>query len=151
MIPTEERQRIALHAPAWVIDLAVQVADDHGRGFLPEIVWRRSKRGGCSGHAWAPGGAHPYTMKGRIVITSSRGSRRVDQKLTVLHELAHWLLPHKEAHSAAFWDKAFELYRQHRVPMLYAFQRERRYRKGAASAYRRNVSTQGEEEDTQRS
>ena len=47
----------------------------------------------------------------------------MDQRLTLLHELAHWLTPlpsrrrgRARHHDAAFYTRAFQLYRQHGVP-----------------------------------
>ena len=78
-----------------------------------------------SGRAW---------QSGRIHVTA--GTDRKDQKLVLLHELAHWLTP-KDHHSPRFWDKAWELYRRYRVPLRYARIREGNYRKGALVAANR--------------
>lgn len=131
--------------PNWVNDLVKQVVEEYRKPFLPLIVWRRShgkkewnakysmyekkeKRRTSSGVT--------YCKENKIVITA--GKLRKDQKLVLLHELAHWLLPDGEHHGKAFWDLAFELYRKYKVPMYYALNSEKNYRKGAALAYRRN-------------
>ncbi len=131
--------------PKWAQDLVIQVALDEGRDELPEIVWRRSRQFTSSGRAG----------RDRIVVSAAHGdyareipwvnrnhtygvvSARTDQKLVLLHELAHWLTP-REHHSARFWDKAWELFRRYRVPLRYAKLREGNYRKGALVAARRS-------------
>ena len=117
-----------MRVPLWAQDLAIRVAVDEGRDDLPDLRWRRSR-----GHTFSSGKA--FYATGRVVITA--GTDRRDQKLVVLHELAHWLL--KEGHTSRFWDKAWEFYRRYKVPILYAKQREGIYRKGALVAYRRSV------------
>jgi hypothetical protein len=57
-------------------------------------------------------------------ISLTAGSDVVDQRLTLLHELAHWLAPAPPRrrrnlvrhHDAAFYAIAFPLYRRHGVP-----------------------------------
>ena len=127
--------------PRWAGELAFRVAADESRRWPPNISWRRRKR---------PVGWHPDSWKmqrmkfstghckhnGSITITAS--GPRHEQVLVLLHEMAHWLLPHGEHHGSAFWDKAWELYRRYGVPIRYAKQREGNYRKGALAAYRRS-------------
>lgn len=114
--------------PQWAQDLTIRVALDEGRDMLPELTWRRSKCSECSsGHAM---------LDGRIVVTA--GKLRRDQKLILLHELAHWLMPDDEHHGPSFWDKVWQLYHRYGVPIRYAKEREGNYRKGALAAYRRN-------------
>ena len=144
--------------PKWAQDLVLRVALDEGRTDLPDMTWHRratkhrsrnalirahvaSKPGlqermdaqtrhlaaGSSGRYYGP-------WKGRIArIHVTAGTDRADQKLVLLHELAHWLTP-KDHHSPRFWDKAWELYRRYRVPLRYARIREGNYRKGALVA-----------------
>ena len=139
--------------PKWAQDLVLTVALDAGRDDVPELTWYRAgkrkvmysewgfptsrahkavktkvlpPRRGSSGTAWP--------TLGRIHVTA--GTDRKDQKLVLLHELAHWLTP-KDHHSPRFWDKAWELYRRYRVPLRYARIREGNYRKGALVAANR--------------
>ena len=91
--------------PAWAVKLVKRVCADYGRS-TPHLTWRRSAREfGTSGHykTWGPNGQE-------IVITA--GSDRWDQKHTLLHELAHRIRP-GYAHSADFYETAFNLYRTH--------------------------------------
>jgi len=112
-------------APKWAQDLTIQVALNERAESLPDLRWRHRKKQHSSG----------ITYPDHITITA--GTDRKDQRLLLLHELVHWLLP-GEHHSDRFWDKAFELYRRYGVPMLYARKREMQYRKAALPAYRRN-------------
>ena len=146
--------------PKWAQDLVLRVALDEGREDIPELTWhRRSVRyrpraphmrewmterpdlqarmdrqaarlaEGSSGRAWNDGS--------RVHVTA--GTDRTDQKLVLLHELAHWLTP-KEHHSGRFWDTAWRLYRRYGVPIRYAKLREGAYRKGALVAASRRPS-----------
>ena len=72
-------------------------------------------------------------------ITICLGSDRVDAKLVILHEIAHWALPWKEHHSPRFWDLAWWLYRKFNMPIRYCLEREKQYRKEAVKAYRRSI------------
>jgi hypothetical protein len=62
------------------------------------------------------------------------GTARRDQKLVLLHELAHWLV--QAGHTRTFWETAFALYRRYNVPLRYAFKSEKHDKK-ARAAYRR--------------
>ena len=149
-----------MRIPMWAQNLVLQVAIDEGRDDLPELTWRkRHKQRLTAGmkafiardpdrarrwakHTVAEGSSgrtfKPYSLfkPDRVHVTA--GSDRKDQKLVLLHELAHWLLPAGEHHGADFWDKAWELYRRYKVPIRYAKAREGNYRKGAIAAYRRS-------------
>jgi hypothetical protein len=62
------------------------------------------------------------------------GTDPLDQRLTLLHELAHWLVPaaarprrgraRTSHHDAAFYAAAFELYRRHGIPDAVALRGE---------------------------
>ena len=114
--------------PQWAQDLTLRVALDEDRDTLPAITWRRSRWSDMSS-------GHSKNEEDAITITA--GKDRKDQKLVLLHELAHWLMPKNESHSPAFWDKTWQLFRRYGVPMRYARQREGAYRKGAVAAYHR--------------
>lgn len=133
--------------PKWASDLLLKVLIDYKCFDKPTIEWRR--RHARKGSTIINGSIIPTTRprkagssgvcynNGRIVITA--GSLRRDQKLVFLHEMAHWLMPAGEYHGKAFWDLAFELYRRYKVPMHYALDREKGYRKEAEFAYKRNL------------
>lgn len=144
--------------PKWASGLVAEVCIDYHRPDPPAVTWRRFGKRYAGFTRIVPGGAYgarqpifarPEHSSGHakhsgdaIVVTA--GTSRVDQKLVLLHELAHWLVGPKEWHSSAFWDRAFELYRRYGVPMRYAKQREEHYRKEAGKAYKRNVAAQRE-------
>ncbi len=109
----------------------------------PEMVWRHSKTAlGSTGRCgtkrivvtvainpppyWTPDWERHYPL-----------SARADQKITLLHELAHWFTQ-GEHHSPRFWDVAWALFRRYNVPLRYAAWREGLYRKEATAAYRRS-------------
>jgi hypothetical protein len=65
------------------------------------------------------------------VIAVRAGRDPVDQRLTLLHELAHWLVPSRrrsrgraQHHGRAFYRVAFELYRHHGIPAADALRLE---------------------------
>lgn len=110
--------------PAWAEDLAAEVTAKYG-GDKPPIAinWRRSRD-----NAKSTGRAR----FDRIVVTA--GSERRDQRLVLLHELAHWIVGPECWHDATFWDMAWKLYREYNVPSRYALDRESRYRAEAVNA-----------------
>jgi hypothetical protein len=107
-------------APAWARGLVHEVCD--GAGVPPPLLrWRRAARSSSSGVA--------RVTAGTISVTA--GTDELDQRLTLLHELAHWLGPRPRRrrgrvvhHDAAFFQIAFELYRRHGVPADEALARE---------------------------
>ena len=135
-------------APKWAQELIITVAIDYGRDKLPDVTWRRrhqparhdSRHGyerqagtQSSGRAWGPVmpdriGSYATPRwdwaAGRIVVTA--GTDRMDQRLVLLHELAHWLSPPKEHHGSEWWALACQLYRRYKVPIRFAERRERR-------------------------
>lgn len=117
-----------MSAPDWATQLTRQVCKDYKRK-LPKVVWwqmkRQHKSSGRAGH-------------GRVHI--SAGSDATDQRLVLLHELAHHLVQksrkgRRESHSMRFWRLTFELYERYGVDLDYAHERERHYRQGASTAY----------------
>ena len=131
--------------PLWAQNLVIQVALDEGRNELPDLVWRKSRiQWGVSGHAKSGclGQADQITIK--VGVPHPHYPIRTEQKIVLLHELAHWLLPVGEHHSPAFWDKAWSLFRRYRCPIKVALAREGNYLKGAVTAYHRSVSPRKE-------
>ena len=115
--------------PQWAQDLVIRVAIDEGRDDLPDLTWRRGPHLGSQGSY--------YGDRQQIIVTA--GKDRMAQRLTLLHEVAHWLMPQRIVHAPAFWDKAWELYRRYKVPVRFALRIEGIYRKGAILAYRRSM------------
>jgi hypothetical protein len=65
------------------------------------------------------------------VISVSSGSDKLDARMTLLHELAHWIGPRPRRvrrrvahHDRAFYVRAFSLYRAHGIPAAEALFRE---------------------------
>jgi hypothetical protein len=87
----------------------------------PVVRWRRARRPASSGVT--------RRLAGSISVTA--GTDEVDQRLTLLHELAHWLgqVPRRRRgrvahHDARFYAIAFDLYRHHGIPDAEALARE---------------------------
>jgi hypothetical protein len=95
-------------APAWAAALAAEVCAGAGVA-EPRLVWRRRR------------GEHSTGVTRRVegLVAVRAGADGLDQRLTLLHELAHWLTPagrrrgRSVHHGRAFYAVAFELYRRH--------------------------------------
>ena len=150
--------------PNWAQNLTLEaILYLQAKGYkaeLPDINWRHGSASYSSGHA---------TNKEKITITA--GKNRLDQKLVLLHEIAHtatdneikywnierakkagWhfekepiepIIIKQVCHTDKFWDTAWDLYRQFGLPIRYCLNREKGYRKGAVTAYRRNRKSKG--------
>ena len=94
--------------PAWATDLVAVVCADAGLA-EPRLTWRRRSGEHSTG----------VTRRHDRTISVRAGSDELDQRLTLLHELAHWLsaAPRRGRramhHGRAFYQIAFELYRRH--------------------------------------
>ena len=100
-------------APAWARAL-VELACAEAGIPAPRLSWRHRDRPASSG----------VTRWGSGTISLSAGRDPLDQRLTLLHELAHWLGPAPRRrrgrivhHDTSFYAVAFDLYRRHGVPM----------------------------------
>lgn len=95
-------------APDWAQRLVASVCADAAVN-PPRLAWRRRSAGTSTGVARRHDG----------MIAVRAGSDELDQRLTLLHELAHWLTPaparRRRAvhHGRAFYEIAFGLYRRH--------------------------------------
>lgn len=98
-------------APDWAAALVAEVCAD-ARVTPPMVSWRRRR------------GTHSTGVTRRHVgaIAVRAGDDELDQRLTLLHELAHWLTPAPRRrrrtahHGRAFYATAFELYLRHGIP-----------------------------------
>ncbi|HSM37993.1 MAG TPA: hypothetical protein VK838_01585, partial [Candidatus Limnocylindrales bacterium] len=97
-------------APAWATELVAAVCLQAGV-VEPRLRWRRARRATSSG----------VTRRAEGTISLVAGNHELDQRLTLLHELAHWLtLPSGRPrrgrrnvhHDGRFYVAAFELYRR---------------------------------------
>jgi len=107
-------------APPWATALVADVCAAAGAP-APTLRWRRAPRIASSGVTRRDAGA--------VAVTA--GTDPLDQRLTLLHELAHWLAPRPRRrrgrtthHGADFYAVAFGLYRAHGIPDAEALLRE---------------------------
>lgn len=121
-------------APKWATELLERVCSDRGAE-VPELTWRRAGKRryviGARTTVWSRpvcSSGRYYSGEHRIVVTA--GSMRTDQRLVLLHEIAHALTPGQH-HNETFWMIAWQLYRAYKVPMRHAKVREDRYRVGS--------------------
>jgi hypothetical protein len=118
-------------APDWALSLVSGVCADAGTA-QPRLAWRRRAGDHSTG----------VTRRADGVVAVRAGADELDQRLTLLHELAHWLSPAPRRgrrravhHGRAFYDIAFELYRRHGIPDADALRLESgRYRSSLAHA-----------------
>ena len=113
-----------MKVPNWAQDLTLNtLLYLESKGYdtkIPEIKWRKSS------YHWSSSG----TCYNGDHITITAGKERKDQKLTLLHELAHWALPNNEHHGNNFWKLAFELYKWQGLSMRQCVNRETTCRGG---------------------
>jgi hypothetical protein len=123
--------------PAWAVELTTSVCEAAGRP-LPILRWRRRDRVGSSG----------VTRHASGTVSVTAGSDETDARITLLHELAHWIGPapvrRRRAriahHDARFWTDAFALYARHGIPPVEALRLESlRYPSSLRHAYRLGV------------
>jgi hypothetical protein len=107
-------------APAWARALVDELCAT--AGVPPPILrWRHARRHASSGVT--------RLEAGTVAVTA--GTDALDQQLTLLHELAHWLAPWPRRrrrrtthHGADFYAIAFRLYLSHGIPPAEAIDRE---------------------------
>lgn len=100
-------------APAWALALVETVCAEAGV-VPPRLTWRRRGAEHATG----------VTRRHEGIVAVRAGTDALDQRLTLLHELAHWLTPASRRHhrgrsvhhGRAFYAVAFELYRRHGIP-----------------------------------
>jgi len=98
-----------MSAPAWALELVASVCAEAGVP-QPRLQWRARRGEASTGLARRADG----------IVAVRAGSDPLDQRLTLLHELAHWLTPagrrrgrRSVHHGHAFYTTAFALYRRH--------------------------------------
>jgi hypothetical protein len=100
-----------MSAPAWAAALVAEICAD-ASVTPPHVGWRRRRGTHSTG----------VTRHHLGAIAVRAGEDELDQRLTLLHELAHWLTPvarrrrRTAHHGRAFYATAFELYRRHGIP-----------------------------------
>ncbi len=107
--------------PAWASDLIAAVCAAAGVEPPPIVRWRRRSGAHASG----------ITRPTLGILAVSAGSDELDARLTLLHELAHWIAPRPRRvrrraahHDRAFYVRAFPLYRACGIPDAEALARE---------------------------
>ena len=107
--------------PAWASELIEAVCTDAGAEAPSVVRWRRRSGPHSSG----------VTRPSVGMISVNAGSDELDARLTLLHELAHWIAPRPRRvrggmahHDRAFYSRAFPLYRAHGIPDAEALVRE---------------------------
>lgn len=118
-----------MRIPNWAQNLTLKVLQDKNCNDIPTLVWRRHNAYSSSGICYND------RVKG-ITVRAGKHAPRWEQKLVLLHEVAHWLRPNKENHTPEFWKLAFQLYKENKIPIRKAIGREKDYRKGAEDGYR---------------
>ena len=131
-----------MNAPKWaqvlILDAMIYLESKGYQSDLPDIKWRQSHT------AWNFKTDKPALRNNSSgvcyekYITIVQGKDRTDNKLVILHELAHWVLLYHEGLTPRFWDLAWDLYRWAKLPVRYCLSREKEYRKGAIVAYHNN-------------
>jgi hypothetical protein len=123
--------------PQWAVELTNQVCKDYKRALPQKFQWYQSKTSSnSSGRTWARQRVWGRWIPSKVHVTA--GTDLQDQKLVLLHELAHHICNkrHKrEAHSIRFWRLAFELYERYGIDMQYAYEREKDYKQKAQWAF----------------
>jgi hypothetical protein len=101
-------------APAWAVELVTTVCAEAGVAAPRTFTWRRRRGEGSTG----------VTQPGVGAIRVRAGTDPLDQRLTLLHELGHWLAPRARTrrrgswtshHGRAFYAIAFRLYERHGI------------------------------------
>lgn len=143
-------------APVWATKLIDRVEKDFGRPVVTTLVWRKSRprRRTYTGIRSVDGrpeiyqrtvvmpvstssSGRAYPGLGRLVVTA--GKDTVDQRVVLLHELAHLMVGPGHAHDDVFWLQAMKNLKKYlpKAHHPYAVTRETAYRQGAAKAARK--------------
>jgi hypothetical protein len=119
-----------MSAPSWALDLVAEVCAD--AGVRPPLLSWRTRRGEAS---------TGLARRADGLVAVRAGRDPIDQRLTLLHELAHWLTPASRRrgrsvhHGRAFYAVAFALYRRNGLPAADALRLESaRYRSALGHA-----------------
>jgi hypothetical protein len=119
-----------MSAPGWALHLVAEVCAD--AGVRPPLLSWRTRRGEAS---------TGLARRADGLVAVRAGRDPIDQRLTLLHELAHWLTPASRRrgrsvhHGRAFYAVAFALYRRNGLPVAEALRLESaRYRSALGHA-----------------
>ncbi len=129
-----------MNPPKWAQDFILKVLlYQNSKGLspiIPLVNWRHHK------HTQTSGTSYPRVHK----INICAGSKRLDAKLVIAHELTHNVLSEKEHHSETFWNLAWDLYHYLELPIRYCKKREFEYKVGAMKAYHKLQGTKPPEQ-----
>lgn len=117
-----------MSTPAWALALRDEVAAQEAIA-PPELTWRKRGDSGISGRY--------YVNDHRIVMSVGKGQDRVSQRTYLLHELAHAVAPKDEHHGPVFYDIAWRLFLQYKLPIRRTLMSEGRYKAEALIGARR--------------
>lgn len=121
-----------MESPKWAESLLLNALIYAKAKNLPDLIWKHRHFEDSSGLFYPAG----ISKASRIIIHA--GYNKLDTKLVLLHEIAHYLTPGTH-HRPQFWGTAWDLYRHFRLPIRYCKDREKGYRKGAMVAYKRGL------------
>lgn len=124
----EGEQILMGKVPEWAVKLCQIVARTYERTDLPTLIWRnQTKFKSSSGMSQATFGLDRY------VLTLRAGTDLNDQRMVLLHELAHWLIGNKHNHDQEFYHLLFEMGHQICPDIFNALvRREERYKPSLA-------------------
>lgn len=134
-------------APDWATELFEKVCKDYNRGLPSQFVWKKRNSQYTTGTTYpswdrryvkTKTGLKSINWYGEVVVRAGKDEQ--DQKLVLLHELAHHVVARSKSgrgqgHTIKFWKLAFELYERYGVDMDYAYKREKNYKRKATQAY----------------
>ncbi|MGH2427878.1 MAG: hypothetical protein ACRDGV_03155 [Candidatus Limnocylindria bacterium] len=109
--------------PRWAVELTAAVCADAEIAPPSRLLWRRRRGEHSTG----------VTRRAEGIVAVRAGSDELDHRLTLLHELAHWLVPIRrrargrrrpEHHGRAFYAIAFDLYLRYGLTAPEALDRE---------------------------
>lgn len=136
--------------PDWAVELVKQVCKERRRALPSKLQWYDRSKSKKVFRTFNEDGSRSLQIRnqkytsgttwGSGKIHISAGTDVQDQRLVLLHELAHHLLnktkkSRLQGHTIRFWRLAFELYHQYGVDLAYAYEREKNYKKKATVAY----------------
>lgn len=111
--------------PEWARELTLAVCKSY-RMDIPEVKWAMKNRRWSSGRAYSFEEKRIHRFNYDVSVVA--GTEELDIRLVLLHELAHFSNPVGEHHGYGFWNRAFDLYELFGIPVMYAHNRERKYR-----------------------
>lgn len=91
--------------PSWALEIIEEAIQDYDLGWV-EVNWRNSHQ-----HPWSSSGR----AWGRHKINILASKKPTEQKVVLLHELAHLIVSPNNKHDDQFWDTMLILCRKYGV------------------------------------